>query len=447
MRATRLPVLLLVLALLTGCSMYKKIPLPEHSTARPILVRTGEKPAPILFEQLMVSIQRGTTIGMYYTGAPEGVAGICNHHRGGPLVWTGDRFKAGGVYNEAGNTFHKTLRGFGYDVVGNPDMVFGESKDISRAKFKVAAIVTDIKSNICRIHDFWYGIPQGTDQGEMWMEVKWMVYSTMHEKVVAEYTTTGYFSFVDPLPDGFEYLFMEAFSSATEQLAATPRFHDLLTGRIEPEATAPLGPAGEAMVLPRKQAFTQPLAAQSDKVLGSVVSLRLAHGHGSGFLVSEDGLILTNAHVVGDADTISVRFAAGFELPGKVIKVHAPRDVALVKVELTHAVCLPLRTEPLKVAEPVYAIGAPVSLELASTLSKGVVSALRAQEPNGQPIIQADVDIHGGNSGGPLVDANGNVVGISVSGISADNSKLSTGLNFFIPIADALKHLNITLGN
>jgi S1-C subfamily serine protease len=427
--------------------MHKKIPLPEHGTATPILVRTGEKTAPILFEQLMVAIKRGTNIGVYYTGVPDEITALCNHQRGGPITWTGDRFNVGGVHNEAGNTFHRTMTSFGYDVVGNPDMVFGSDKDISRARFKVAAVVTDIKANICRVHDFWHGIPQGTDIGEMWLEVKWMVYSSRQEKIVAEYTTTGYFTFGTPQPDGFEYLFMEAFSGATEQLAAIREFHDLLSGQGGSAAAAPMGPVGEMLALSRKGAFAEPLANHSGQVLNAVVSLRLAQSHGSGFLVSEDGLILTNAHVVGNADSVNVRFPGGFELPGKVLKVHAARDVALVKVEMSHAACLPIRTAPLAVAEPVYAIGAPLSLELASTLSKGVVSALRTQAPENQPIIQADADIHGGNSGGPLVDANGNVVGISVSGISEGGSNLGSGLNFFIPIADALAKLNITLAD
>lgn len=448
MRIVHMAGLVLLGVVLCGCSMHKKIPIPEHVAKNPIIVQSGEKMAPVLFERLMVSIKRGNTIGSYHTDSPEGHAGFCNRQRGGPITWSGDRLNLGGVYNEAGNTFHRTLSGYGYDVVGNPDMVFGADKDLSRAKYKVAAVVTDLKTNICRYHDFWYGMPQGTDQGEMWLEVKWMVYSTLHEKIITEFRTTGYFKYVELKPDGFDYLFIEAFSSACDQLAASGKFHDLLAGKLEAETAKPMGSVGDLVSLPRVEGFKQPFGDQPDRVTSSVVSLRLADWHGSGFIVSEQGHILTNAHVVGGADTVNVRLAGGFEVPGKVLKVHESRDVALVKVDITHAKALPIRKNPVKVTETVYAIGAPYDLNLSTTVSRGVVSALRSDDKTGYPMIQGDVGIHGGNSGGPLVDADGNVVGICVAGIMANaQNKIGSGLNFFIPINDALKKLNIVMAH
>jgi S1-C subfamily serine protease len=93
-------------------------------------------------------------------------------------------------------------------------------------------------------------------------------------------------------------------------------------------------------------------------------------------------------------------------------------------------------------------------MSLAATVTKGIVSAHRGDDPAtgearlrlGQPLIQADVDIQGGNSGGPLLDARGNVVAICVSGLSSTPSGgPSIGINFFIPIGDALEKLNLLL--
>ena len=93
--------------------------------------------------------------------------------------------------------------------------------------------------------------------------------------------------------------------------------------------------------------------------------------------------------------------------------------------------------------EEVYAIGSPIDKSLAGTVSKGIVSKF-ASNSQGLEDIQADVDIHGGNSGGVLLDQHGNAVGISYAGIGTPDKK-SVGLNFFIPVMDALEKLNLRL--
>jgi len=113
---------------------------------------------------------------------------------------------------------------------------------------------------------------------------------------------------------------------------------------------------------------------------------------------------------------------------------------------------LPIRTQWPEVGEDVYALGAPIKTRLQDTVTKGIISAHRRKFlmfGTRLDIIQADVDIHGGNSGGPLLDANGNIVAISVAGMAfADpNADFSTGLNYFIPIGDALEKLDIEIGD
>ena len=95
----------------------------------------------------------------------------------------------------------------------------------------------------------------------------------------------------------------------------------------------------------------------------------------------------------------------------------------------------------VRISDTVFAIGSPLDEALKSTVTRGVVSAFRHLKHRGMDYIQADVDIQSGNSGGPLVDANGNVVGITVLGIG----DRSIGLNFFIPISEALEFLKIDL--
>jgi S1-C subfamily serine protease len=130
-------------------------------------------------------------------------------------------------------------------------------------------------------------------------------------------------------------------------------------------------------------------------------------------------------------------------MPGEVLRSHKARDVALVKVNESSMEALPLQLDLPNVAAEVYAIGTPYEESLSTTISKGIVSAYRTQ--NDLKVLQSDAAIHGGNSGGPMVDRFGNVVAVSVSGITDSVNKLGTGLNFFIPIADALKFLAVEL--
>jgi SpoVK/Ycf46/Vps4 family AAA+-type ATPase len=186
-----------------------------------------------------------------------------------------------------------------------------------------------------------------------------------------------------------------------------------------------------------------PLSEGTSALQAAVVTIKLESGHGSGFFISKDGYLLTNHHVVGDNKFVTIKLTTGRQMPGEVLRSHKGRDVALVKVNESALEALPLQLEAPDVAAEVYAIGTPFRETLSTTISKGIVSAYRTE--NDLKLMQSDVAIHGGNSGGPMVDRFGNVVAISVSGITASAEKLGTSLNFFIPIADALKFLAVEL--
>ena len=158
---------------------------------------------------------------------------------------------------------------------------------------------------------------------------------------------------------------------------------------------------------------------------------------GSGFIISSDGYILTNAHVVSEADEVIVKLFDKREFKAKIIGADKRTDVALVKIEATG---LPKVTvgEPnkLKVGEWVAAIGSPFGLE--NTMTAGIVSAKGRALPqeNFVPFIQTDVAINPGNSGGPLFNLAGEVVGINSQIYSRSGG--SMGLSFAIPIDVAI---------
>ena len=157
-----------------------------------------------------------------------------------------------------------------------------------------------------------------------------------------------------------------------------------------------------------------------------------SQGMGSGFIISTDGYIVTNHHVVDGADKITIRLNDKREFPAKVIGSDPRSDIALLKID---AGDLPTVTvggaDNLKVGQWVFAIGAPFGLE--RTATKGIVSALGRSLPNDTyvPFIQTDVPINPGNSGGPLFDLSGRVVGINSQIFSRSGGYM--GLSFAIP--------------
>jgi len=155
-------------------------------------------------------------------------------------------------------------------------------------------------------------------------------------------------------------------------------------------------------------------------------------GAGSGFIVSPDGVILTNAHVVRDADEVTVKLQDRREFRAKVLGSDPKTDVAVLKIDAKNLPVVPFgNSRSLQVGEWVLAIGSPYGLE--STVTAGVVSAKSRSLPDGSvPFIQTDVAVNPGNSGGPLFNTRGEVVGINSQIYSQTGGY--QGLSFAIPI-------------
>jgi serine protease Do len=161
-------------------------------------------------------------------------------------------------------------------------------------------------------------------------------------------------------------------------------------------------------------------------------------GLGSGFLVSDDGYLLTNAHVVGDAAKVTVKLTDKREFEGKVIGLDRATDVALVKIAATGLPHVTLgNVKDLRVGEWVVAIGSPYGFE--NSVTAGIVSAKGRSLPDDTyvPFIQTDVAVNPGNSGGPLFNLKGEVVGINSQIYSRSGGY--QGLSFAIPVDVAQK--------
>jgi S1-C subfamily serine protease len=164
-------------------------------------------------------------------------------------------------------------------------------------------------------------------------------------------------------------------------------------------------------------------------------------GSGSGFVLDDDGYILTNEHVVEGAESVRVRFTEGAPINARVVGADASSDLALLKIDGAGRKLTPLKlgsSKNLKVGEPAIAIGSPYRLQ--GTLTTGVISAVGRpiEAPNNFTIddaVQTDAAINPGNSGGPLLNADGRVIGINAQ--IASSSGANDGVGFAIAIDTA----------
>lgn len=164
---------------------------------------------------------------------------------------------------------------------------------------------------------------------------------------------------------------------------------------------------------------------------------RKVNSLGSGFIISADGYVLTNAHVVARADEINVSLTDKREYRAKVIGVDARTDVALLKIQADRLPVVRLgRSADLKVGEWVVAIGSPFGFD--NTVTAGIISAVGRQLPNESyvPFIQTDAAVNPGNSGGPLFNLKGEVVGMNSQIYSQSGGFM--GISFAIPIDTTL---------
>jgi serine protease Do len=166
---------------------------------------------------------------------------------------------------------------------------------------------------------------------------------------------------------------------------------------------------------------------------------RARQGIGSGFIVSSDGYVLTNAHVVGGESTdVTVRLSDKREFKAKVVGIDRRTDVAVIKIEAKNLPTVAIGDpDRARVGEWVAAIGSPFGLE--HTVTAGIISAKarRLPDENYVPFIQTDVAVNPGNSGGPLFDLNGRVIGINSQIYSRSGGFM--GISFAIPIDVAMR--------
>ncbi len=183
------------------------------------------------------------------------------------------------------------------------------------------------------------------------------------------------------------------------------------------------------------QAFSSDLADLVARASPSVVGIELRRGQGSGVVLAQDGFVLTNAHVAQSGGPLRVRLSGSRIVRGEVVGRDERTDLAVVRAEAGDLAPLPLAERRLRVGEVVVAIGNPLGFE--RSVSHGVVSALHRNlgAPRGvvlEGLVQTDAAVNPGNSGGPLVDVHGSVVGITTAMLP-----WARGIGFAVPATTA----------
>ena len=205
------------------------------------------------------------------------------------------------------------------------------------------------------------------------------------------------------------------------------------TTPVAAQGPGPGNPQDDAM-----QEFLRRFGRQGPQGQAPQTGPEIQRGLGSGFIVSSDGIILTNAHVVAEATEITVKLTDRREFDAKVLGVDKRTDIAVLKIDAKNLPAVRIgNASDLKVGEWVAAIGSPFGFE--NTITSGIVSAKARSLPdeNYVPFIQTDVAVNPGNSGGPLFNMDGEVIGVNSQIFSRTGGFM--GLSFAIPIDVAMQ--------
>ncbi len=411
------------LLFVAGCT--GTIDIQPVAVKEPLVIPEGSDPKPVLLTRLRFQQMRGQDLGKRFGGS------LCKER--GRIYSDSDYLDLRGLQQDLGAAFREAMIQANYPVVGDPNALF-EDDSASKAELKLAGSVDKLALEPCYYYDNKNNYNYAS--GAASLRINWQVYDVLARRVVYQTSTEGFFFLNEVKRNGASVLVINAFQAAVRNLLADPGFNALVTRR-QPAATDAAAGYSPIDIVAGK---TPPSDITS--AAASVVTILNATGLGSGFIISPDGYVLTDRHVVGQSRLVNVRLSSGREMTGEVVRTDAVRDVALVKLEESNLPALRLRTESTPaIADEVYAIGTPLHEELHNTVTRGVVGGYRMVD--GFSFIQSDVSIHHGNSGGPLLDRSGAVVGLCEMGLFQGDPDGS--IHLFTPIADALKQLNIRL--
>lgn len=323
--------------------------------------------------------------------------------------------------------FQKSLRDLAYQRDPSEESVFAEAAR-KPLDIEMGTLLQEIQMAYCQKEG-------GVVEGSAYLKARWELLALQAQKVVQVVTIEG------SAPAGRHASLTELERSAAQALVrnflADPQVVAWLGGQQPLPAAVATAPRESALRLDPVAPPAGGVAKDATLLRAAVVTVEAGGSSGTGFVISRKGYVLTDQHVVKAQRFVKLRLASGRELVGEVVQQEPRRDVALIRTE-AGLDPLALRLGDLAPGETVYALGSPLGEKFSGSLTRGIVSAYRNRD--GLRFIQSDVSILPGSSGGPLLDDNGRVIGLTQSGVEAGRARL----NLFIPVADALQALAIT---
>lgn len=230
-----------------------------------------------------------------------------------------------------------------------------------------------------------------------------------------------------------------AIKDALEESLMTFLTNEVVQEKLNDRSQVAAESSFEEIDIPEAAKYVEDLGAS---IKSSVTIIRKDDGHGSGFIVTEGGYIITNYHVVsGSQEDLEVVLNNGNRHKGTVVRSSKTADVALIEIDVNGLVPFKLSTKEAGIADDIYAVGTPTAQDLGQSISRGIVSGIRSGDGDTK-LIQTDASINGGNSGGALVNKQGEVLGVvqaKVKGFGVE------GIAFGIPTEVVIEKLKLKL--
>lgn len=367
---------------------------------------------PLSFHRLLIDIPDGTVLGAHYDGLMR--CRMHSHTWEGSIVEGVDTFKIEAT---------RELRSHGYRVLGYENMLF-DLDNSDKARYLLGGTINKV------VYNTYAATAGGFSESHVF--ITWEIFDTLNREIIFSHTTQGYGKSAQM---EFESL-LKSFKQALRELMADEQFIKVTTdedyrNHAKEESSIEIKTSHQNLKLPE----------DIDKVLDAVVSIKAGKTHGTGFAISEDGYILTAAHIVSGLDTVHIETQSGNVTQAMVLQVDQGLDVALIKAHDCSFAPLELELDNRSpVGAEVFGVGTPISENFSRSTSKGVLSGYRTLD--GKSYIQTDTSLNPGNSGGPLLNENGKVVGIVSWKISGTGIE---GISFAIDVENVPGVLGFTL--
>jgi serine protease Do len=380
--------LFFIVFLFSNCMSFSTYKKPEiRETLTPLMVDNSET---VAIRKVLFKIPYGTVVGKVHIGV-----------RTEDIKWETSTLEGEPQFVEGGS---KILRNQGYNVLEDSDNLFEDTSSSAKARFQIGGIIKRLFFNGS------YTVAFGEQYEEdLEIEIEWQVYDSLKEKVVYKDTNIGQYYGKKRNPEKIEAMIYTAYEQALMNLLADKKLVSVLTGKeIKEEAHS-----SEYKKLNLNYTINhhgKAIPAKISDFFPAVVTITSGLTHGSGVFITPDGYILTAAHVVSGVDKVVVVLESGKKIEGKVLRINLRSDCALVKVDGKNYSRLHIDFNKSSIGSEVYIIGTPLEKNLSYSVSKGIISGYRSSNSNN--LIQTDAAVNPGNSGGPLLNSKGYLIGI-----------------------------------